>query len=59
MHALIIPIKKIAVDKATIDTSISIIIVPPIAPGIIIGFWDGMVGIIVCNEVAITACREK
>ena len=48
-------------DKTTIDTS-SIIIVPPIAPNIIIEFGDIMMiglGIIVCNEVAITVCREK
>lgn len=50
-----IPIKITAVDKATIDTS-STIIVPPIAPNIVIEFEGIMVEI---TEVAITACREK
>ena len=51
----LIPKKITAVDKATIDTS-SIIIVPTIAPGIIIEFGDIIAGII---EVAITAYKEK
>ena len=51
------PIMNKVIQMTAININSSI--VPPIAPGIIIGFGDIMVGIIVCNKVAVTACREK
>ena len=51
------PTMKKVIQMTAININSSI--VPPIAAGIIIGFRDIMVRIIVCNKVAVTACREK
>ena len=57
IHVPLTPTMKKVIQMTAININSSI--VPPIAPGIIIEFGDIMVGIIVCNKVAVTACREK